>query len=149
MRDGRAETALALLDAGADLNQVSAGDHTSPLLMATINGHYDLATALLPAAPTSRWPATAAATPLYGVLNMQWAPKARHPQPAHYMQQQIDYLELAEAFLKAGADVNARLDQDALVHHLQPRPAGRRSHRRDARSGSPPTRSTSRRCSCC
>jgi ankyrin repeat protein len=51
----------------------------------------------------------AGATPLYGVLNMQWAPKARHPQPAHYMQQQIGYLELAEAFLKAGANPNARL----------------------------------------
>ena len=53
VRDGRAETALALLDAGADLNQVSAGDHTSPLLMATINGHYDLARdAAARAAPT-------------------------------------------------------------------------------------------------
>jgi len=43
------------------------------------------------------------------VLNMQWAPKARHPQPAKYMQQTIGYLELAEAMLKAGADPNARL----------------------------------------
>jgi hypothetical protein len=51
----------------------------------------------------------AGATPLYGVLNMQWAPKARHPQPAHYMQQTIGYLDLAEAMLKAGADPNARL----------------------------------------
>ena len=47
VRDGRAETSLTLLDAGADLNQVSAGDHTSPMLMATINGHYDLAMTLL------------------------------------------------------------------------------------------------------
>jgi hypothetical protein len=51
----------------------------------------------------------AGATPLYGVLNMQWAPKARHPQPSHYMQQSVDYLDLAERFLAAGADVNARL----------------------------------------
>jgi ankyrin repeat protein len=51
----------------------------------------------------------AGATPLYGVLNMQWAPKARHPQPAKYMQQNVGYLELAEAILKAGADPNARL----------------------------------------
>jgi ankyrin repeat protein len=40
---------------------------------------------------------------------MQWAPKARHPQPAKYMQQQVDYLELCEALLKAGANPNARL----------------------------------------
>jgi len=109
VRDGRVETALVLLDAGADINQVSAGDRTSPLLMATINGHFDLAKTLLARGADVRLASEAGATPLYGVLNMQWAPKARHPQPAHYMQQTTGYLELAEAFLKAGADANARL----------------------------------------
>lgn len=108
-RDGRIDTSLALIDLGADINQVSAADRTSPLLMATINGHYDLAKQLLDRGADVRLVSDAGATPLYGVLNMQWAPKARHPQPAHYMQQQIDYLDLAEAFLKAGVDVNARL----------------------------------------
>ena len=46
-RDGLDDTALALLDGGADINQVSAADRTSPLLMATINGHFDLAMRLL------------------------------------------------------------------------------------------------------
>jgi ankyrin repeat protein len=109
VRDGRDETALALLDAGAPLNQVSAGDRTSPLLMATINGHFDLAAQLVARGADVTLASDAGATPLYGVLNMQWAPKARHPQPAHYMQQRVGYLELAEAILKAGADVNARL----------------------------------------
>ncbi|MEP7116423.1 MAG: ankyrin repeat domain-containing protein [Acidobacteriota bacterium] len=109
VRDGRRETAMALLDLGADINQVGAGDRTSPLLMATINGQYDLAAALLERGADARLASDAGATPLYGVLNMQWAPKARHPQPAHYMQQATDYLDLAERFLKAGADVNARL----------------------------------------
>jgi ankyrin repeat protein len=108
-RDGKAETALALVDLGADIDQVSAADQTSPLLMATINGHYDLAAALLARGADPRLASDAGATPLYGVLNMQWAPKARHPQPAHYQQQTTDYLDLAERFLKAGADVNARL----------------------------------------
>jgi len=110
-RDGHAETALALVDVGADINQVSAADRTSPLLMATINGHYDLAKQILDRGGDVRLVSDAGATPLYGVLNMQWAPKARHPQPAHYMQQRIDYLALAEAFLKAGVDVNARLSK--------------------------------------
>jgi ankyrin repeat protein len=108
-REGRAETAAALLDGGADINQVSASDHTSPLLMATINGHFDLAMALLGRGADVKTASDAGATPLYGVLNMQWAPKARHPQPAHYLQQTTGYLELAEAFLKAGADPDARL----------------------------------------
>jgi ankyrin repeat protein len=109
VRDGRRETAVALLDGGASLDHVSAGDHTSPVLMATINGHYDLALDLVRRGADVTLASDAGATPLYGVLNMQWAPKARHPQPAHYMQQQVGYLELAEAILKAGADINARL----------------------------------------
>jgi ankyrin repeat protein len=109
VRDGRDDTVAALLEAGAALNQVSAGDRTSPLLMATINGHFDLAAQLLARGADATLASDAGATPLYGVLNMQWAPKARHPQPAHYMQQRVGYLDLAEAILKAGADVNARL----------------------------------------
>jgi uncharacterized protein len=108
-RDGHEDTVAALLDGGADINQVSEADRTSPLLMATINGHFDLAARLLARGADVTKASDGGATPLYGVLNMQWAPKARHPQPAHYMQQKIGYLELAEAFLKAGADPNARL----------------------------------------
>ena len=51
----------------------------------------------------------AGATPLYGALNMHWAPKARHPQPTDYLQQSTSYLELMQALIDAGADVNARL----------------------------------------
>ena len=108
-REGLTDTVFALLDGGADIKQVSAGDRTSPLLMATINGHFDLARRLLARGADVTAASDGGATPLYGVLNMQWAPKARHPQPAKYMQQQLGYLELAEAFLKAGADPNARL----------------------------------------
>ncbi|MFN2444417.1 MAG: ankyrin repeat domain-containing protein [Vicinamibacterales bacterium] len=108
-REGLDETVFALLEGGADINQVSASDGTSPLLMATINGHFDLAKRLFERGADVKVASDGGATPLYGVLNMQWAPKSRHPQPADYMQQQVGYLELAETFLKAGADPNARL----------------------------------------
>jgi uncharacterized protein len=109
VREGHEGTVFALLDGGADINQVSSSDHTSPLLMAAINGHFDLAMRLVGRGADVTRASDGGATPLYGVLNMQWAPKARHPQPAKYMQQKVGYLELAEAILKAGADPNARL----------------------------------------
>ena len=42
---------------------------------------------------------------------MQWAPKARHPQPTDHLQQAASYLDVMRALLKAGADVNARLEK--------------------------------------
>ncbi len=35
-------------------------------------------------------------TPLYGVLNVEWAPKALYPQPRAHMQQKTGYLELMQ-----------------------------------------------------
>ena len=109
VREGHAETALALLDAGSDINGVSGGDHTSPLLMATINGHFDLATTLLGRGADPRIASDAGATALYATINAYWVPKSRYPQQQAYQQQQITYLELMEALLEAGADPNARL----------------------------------------
>jgi len=108
-RDGHTVAALTLIEGGADINQVSAADGTSPLLIATINGHFDLAMLFLERGADPTLASNAGATPLYGTLNMYWAPKARHPQPTDYMQQTVSYLELMEAVLEAGADVNARL----------------------------------------
>ena len=108
-RDGHTDAARSLVDGGADINQVSAADATSPLLMAAINGHFDLAMLFLELGADPSLSSDAGATPLYGALNMQWAPKARHPQPTDYLQQSASYMELMDALLAAGADVNARL----------------------------------------
>lgn len=109
VREGHATAARALLSAGADIDQPTGGDSTTPLLMATINGHFDLAMELLEAGADPNLASDANATPLYTVINTQWIPKSRHPQPAHYMQQQVTYMELAKAFLDAGVDPNVRL----------------------------------------
>lgn len=108
-RDGHTETTLTLIAAGANINQVSAADGTSPLLIATINGHFDLAMQLIAMGADPTLASRAGATPLYGALNIHWAPKARHPQPTDYQQQTVSYLELMTALLEAGADVNTRL----------------------------------------
>ena len=111
-REGLDETAFALLDGGADINQVSASDRTSPLLMATINGHFDLAMRLLARGADvrgrqrrrARRRSTACST-------CSGRPRRGIRSRRDYMQQKIGYLELAEAMLKAGADPNARLSK--------------------------------------
>lgn len=108
-REGFVSVAVALLGGGADIDQPSEGDHTTPLLMATVNGHFDLALMLFERGADPSITSEANAGPLYTTLNTQWIPKSRHPQPTHYMQQEVDYLELMKAFLDAGVDPNVRL----------------------------------------
>src|SRR6185436_1905599 len=48
-------------------------------------------------------------TPLYAVLNVEWAPRMFYPQPRAQLQQQTSYLEMAKALLDKGADPNARM----------------------------------------
>jgi ankyrin repeat protein len=109
VRDGFVESTVALLDAGADINQVAASDKNSPLLTALINGHFDLAKLLVVRGADVNWAADNGVAPLYAVLNVQWAPKALYPQPQAYRQQKLSYLDMLELLLDKGADVNARL----------------------------------------
>ena len=108
-RQGHIDAVKALLDAGADVNQVSTGDKTSPLLMAIINGHFDLAKFLLERGADVKLASDNGATPLYAALNVQWAPKALYPQPRAYTQQKLTHLDLMKLLIDKGADVNARL----------------------------------------
>jgi ankyrin repeat protein len=108
-RQGYAESVNALLNAGADVNQISAGDKSSPLLMAVINGHFDIAQTMIIKGANVNAAAQNGVTPLYGVLNVEWAPKALYPQPRAHMQQKLGYLDLMKQLLDSGADPNARL----------------------------------------
>ncbi|MCY4574699.1 MAG: ankyrin repeat domain-containing protein [Gemmatimonadetes bacterium] len=108
-REGHAETALALLEGGAGLDRVSAGDGTSPILMATINGHFDLAMRFLDLGADPTIASHAGATPLFAAINTHWAPKSRYPQQHIYMQEDHTYLEVMEKLLAAGVDPNVRL----------------------------------------
>ncbi|NNF37496.1 MAG: hypothetical protein HKN71_02440, partial [Gemmatimonadetes bacterium] len=109
VREGHAQSAAVLMDAGADIDAVSRGDHTSPLLIAMLNGHFDLGLELLERGANPDLASDAGATPLYAALNTHWAPKARYPQQQAYTQQRADYLRVMRALLEAGADPNPRL----------------------------------------
>jgi ankyrin repeat protein len=109
VRQGYVESTDALLKAGADVNKPSAGDKTTPLVMAIINGHFDLAKSLIEKGANVNAASSNGVTPLYGVLNVEWAPKALYPQPRAHMQQKTGYLDLMKLLLDKGADPNARL----------------------------------------
>ena len=109
IRQGHVEATLALLEAGADVNQASEGDQTSPVLMAAVNGQFDLALTLLERGADPNLASQAGTTPLFAVLERQWAPRASYAHPTEHLQQNATHLEVLEALLEAGADPNVRL----------------------------------------
>jgi ankyrin repeat protein len=115
-REGHKEAAQALVEAGADINQLNA-DKFSPLLLAIINGHLDLAMYLLGHGADPNLATLSGLTALYATIDVQWAPHASYPQPS-IEQEQTSYLELAKALLDHGADVNARLGEKLWFRSL-------------------------------
>jgi hypothetical protein len=110
-REGHVESARALLDSGADVDQVSGGDQTSPLLIAALNGQFDVALLLIErGADPDLAASTDGATPLFAVLQTHWAPKSNYPQQRAQDHQRAEHLDVLRALLEAGADPNPRLN---------------------------------------
>ncbi len=109
VRQGNIESVNDLLDAGAPINEVALADKTTPLLMATINGQFDVAMLLIKYGANVNMAATNGLTPLYATINTAWAPHSRYPQPQMVELQKTPYMTVVEALLKAGANPNTRL----------------------------------------
>jgi ankyrin repeat protein len=108
-RQGAMASAEALLAAGADVNQRCAGDKTTPIIVAAVNGHFDLVSVLLDKGANPNLVSEAGMFPLYAVVNVQWQPRSFYPQPRAYLQQKTDYLTLMKKLLDKGADPNMRI----------------------------------------
>ena len=119
-RQGHLDAVKTLLESGADINQLSPGELTSPILIATINGHFDLAMFLLERDADPALASKQGATPLYVALNVRWGPESGYPQP-DVTQNQTSYLELMQALIDHGADVNAQLTAELWYNRLHVR----------------------------
>jgi uncharacterized protein len=110
-RQGAIDVARALLDAGVDVNQRKGGDHASALLVATVNGRFDLADLLVSRGANPNLTGENGVGPLYAAVNLMWAPRAGYPQPRGHVNQTLSYLDLMKRLLEAGADPNQRVNK--------------------------------------
>jgi ankyrin repeat protein len=109
-RQGYFDTARALIEGGADINQQTTGDGSTPLLASVINGQFDVAMLLIEKGADPNIPSKGnSVPPLWATINTQWQPRTRFPQPQQMELQKASYLQVMEALLKAGADPNGRI----------------------------------------
>jgi ankyrin repeat protein len=107
-RDGYADAVAVLLDAKIDVNTRTAGDLSTPLVVAVVNGNFDIAMALLARGADPNLTNDDGIAPLFATLNNEWALRTWYPQPTAATQQKTSYLQLMEKLLVGGADPNAR-----------------------------------------
>ena len=108
-RQGHLEAALQLVEGGADVDHVTEGDLSSPLLVAVINGNYDLAKMLLVNGADPNILSDDGAGPLFATLNIEWSLRTWYPQPQMYRQQEITYLDYLKLLLDSGAEPDQRV----------------------------------------
>jgi len=109
-RQGSTKAVHVLAESGANVNAVN-GDKSTALLLTIINGHFDIAKYLVEHGANVNLFSMDGATPLYGVVNTQWARKSFHPQPSTKYEK-TSYLELMTMLLDRGADPNVRLSKE-------------------------------------
>jgi len=109
VRGGHLDSSRALLDAGVEVNQ-PLSDGTSPLVLAVINAHYELAGLLLerganPNADAQGWTA---------LHQIAWSRRhnAGFNLPGPVQTGNLDSLELVRQLVKRGANVNARTTKE-------------------------------------
>ena len=110
-RQGYLEAATALLDGGANIDKAQAGDATTPLLTSIINGQFDMAMLLTNRGANPNLSAkNNGVAPLWAAVNTAWQPRTRFPQPQEMELQKHTYLDVMQALLDKGANVNHRIE---------------------------------------
>ncbi len=138
-----------LVEAGADVNATTP-DGISAVVIALINGHYDVAGALVEAGTDPNLadydgPHRRCTPP----IDINTMPKSNRPAPK-VIENRLTSLDVARLLLERGADVNAQLKR--LPPYRAKLDRGNDTHaRRPARrrSCAPPKPATCRPCGCC
>jgi ankyrin repeat protein len=112
-REGDIESARALLDAGADVNQQTEYGWT-PLLTAVNNRNYKLASLLLERGADVNIANKGGWAPLYLATDNRNIEGGDYPVPKPDM----DHLELIELLLKKGANPNAQVRENTLTRTI-------------------------------
>ena len=96
-----------------------AGDATTPLLIAMINGQFDVAMLLVERGANPNLAADGnGVTPLWAAINTQWQPRTRFPQPQEMELQKATYLDVMKALLEARRRSERPHQVASLVHGL-------------------------------
>jgi ankyrin repeat protein len=95
-----------LVDAGADVNATTP-DGISAVVIALINGHFDVAGALLEAGTDPNLADYTGRTALYAAIDFNTMVKSNRPAPK-VLENRLTGLDVARLALERGADVNAR-----------------------------------------
>ena len=126
VREGQIDSARTLLAGGAEVSAgvnnttastgsytPAATGHTSPLALAIVNAHYELAAVLIEAgADPNAYDARGSV--LHALAWIRRPGSGRPPAQTG----EVDSLDLAQALLERGADPNARIDWEEIPFHV-------------------------------
>jgi uncharacterized protein len=111
-RQGSLAAARTLVEAGATLNLVDP-DGTDAMVVAIINGHYDVAAMLAEKGADPNIADTAGMAALYAAVDMNTLGEV-YGRPGRKSTSQVSALELMKVLLAHGADPNAQLRSNTL-----------------------------------
>jgi ankyrin repeat protein len=110
-REGCVACIDVLKEAGADFNATTP-DGISSTILALINGHYDVAGALVEAGTDPNLLDYVGRGALYAAIDFNTMPSSNRPSPK-VIEQKLSALDVARMLLERGADPNARLEKQS------------------------------------